>query len=334
MEMDAKLKDNVIRPNFGSPRAKPSNGMPEESQSVATAVVPQNPLWDIDLGAEQGIGMIRLRTDPGKVLRDFWIFVSKDPFGSKSLEATLKDPHVWRVQMDGPVLPLEDVRLGQGVNGRFVRLQSTQKSGTIPLAEMDIHLPKATHDLLANGHDNALTINENGWTQTNQAAPLGRQKQRTTSPTMVGFFQDVKTAADKTYVLSFDRVVPRVAMQSNRFHVWWNGQLLRFSRRDSETGRFVAEVKGSGGSDRLLFREDRSNGGGILLDSISLRAKTGQGPASDDKPDLIDWAAFRSISKQNGAASNAQMSQSHGDEVASRLASLASPDEDDEIVFV
>lgn len=321
----AEAHDNVIRPRFGSPRADAAHNGSLDEATVSAVVVPQNPLWDIDLGAEQGIGLIRLRTEPGKTLQDFWIFVSSEPLGSLSFDAVCKDPDVWRLHVKGALRPLDDIVMDAEVSGRFVRVQAAQQTGTLPIAEVDIHLPTATDDLLQNGSDNALTVRERGWAQNKQAAARNQDQKAPRTPAMESYFQNVQTTAGAPYVLSFERVIDRATPHSDRFFVWWNGQLLRFVGH-TETGYFEADVVGTGASDRILFREDRSNGGGVLMETVCLSPK-GTSEIDQDAANLIDWGAFRSV------PTSKPTSQGDTAVLAKGLRAVIHSDEQDAIVF-
>ncbi len=75
-----------------------------------------------------------------------------------------------------------------------------------------------------------------------------------------GIYQDIQTVAGQTYVLSFDSATQRHTAQiENEIEVYWQGNLLGTVKPFSwgwNTYSFV--VTGSGGEDRLEFRETSS----------------------------------------------------------------------------
>jgi hypothetical protein len=87
-------------------------------------------------------------------------------------------------------------------------------------------------------------------------------------------YQDVKTEAGKTYDLTFD--VTRVTAGSSQFEVVWNGQLVSLVN-PTTAGAFKFTVTGTGGNDRLSFREiaAENNSDGAFLDNVSLQATAG-----------------------------------------------------------
>jgi hypothetical protein len=86
-------------------------------------------------------------------------------------------------------------------------------------------------------------------------------------------YQDVTTQAGKTYKLQFTAAADPTG--SSDFDVLWNGQVV--ARVNPTTGAkvFAFDVTGTGGTDRLAFREvaAQNNGAGATLDNISLRMK-------------------------------------------------------------
>ncbi len=95
-------------------------------------------------------------------------------------------------------------------------------------------------------------------------------------------YQDVKTQAGRTYQLTFDMRSRRNNFNSDdeAVVVEWNGVKTKIdgyrAARAGEWTTITTEVIGTGGNNRLLFRESAtpgaSNGYGPLLDNISLQA--------------------------------------------------------------
>ena len=92
-----------------------------------------------------------------------------------------------------------------------------------------------------------------------------------------GFYQTVKTNAGQSYELSFDeRSRPDWAGLNSSIEVLWNDQVVATVAPGSnwETHRF--SVTGTGGQDRLTFREPggqgAADGHGALYDNVSLVA--------------------------------------------------------------
>ncbi len=104
-------------------------------------------------------------------------------------------------------------------------------------------------------------------------------------------YQDVQTQAGETYQISFDMRARSTngASESETAFVEWNGQLIKADgfnpTSNSAWTTNTAEVKGTGGSDRLLFREARSDGYGPLLDNISLVEIKNPDPNPTPDPD-------------------------------------------------
>jgi hypothetical protein len=84
-------------------------------------------------------------------------------------------------------------------------------------------------------------------------------------------YQDVKTEAGKTYDLKFD--VTRIVAGSSQVEVLWNGQLVS-AINPTAAGSFKFTVTGTGGNDRLSFREiaAENNSDGAFVDNVSLKA--------------------------------------------------------------
>ena len=86
-------------------------------------------------------------------------------------------------------------------------------------------------------------------------------------------YQDVTTVADQNYQLSFD-AADRIGHDTNAFEVYWNGEKVAdVDPSSTDWSAFEFDVVGTGGVDRLEFRE--ASGGndafGALVDNVQLR---------------------------------------------------------------
>ena len=97
--------------------------------------------------------------------------------------------------------------------------------------------------------------------------------------TLDGIYQDIQTEAGKTYVLTFDMRArgDNPVSDDEALAVEWNGVKLTRRYTADESGEWVthtAIVTGTGGLDRLLFRESFTHGAsdstGPFLDNIRL----------------------------------------------------------------
>jgi Ca2+-binding RTX toxin-like protein len=90
-------------------------------------------------------------------------------------------------------------------------------------------------------------------------------------------WQDVKTAAGQEYVLSLDTALrPGTAAATNAINVFWNGQqVAHIEPGSTQWAKNAFKVVGSGGTDRLEFREDanKSDSLGGLIDNVKLQAQ-------------------------------------------------------------
>jgi hypothetical protein len=92
-----------------------------------------------------------------------------------------------------------------------------------------------------------------------------------------GFYQDVKTTAGKTYTLSVDLARREgTLVASNAVEIWWRGTRLTTVRPNSTSlVTYVFSVQGSGGKDRLEFRENvqsfHNDSAGGIIDNVTLR---------------------------------------------------------------
>ncbi|MCA0405850.1 MAG: DUF1929 domain-containing protein [Proteobacteria bacterium] len=89
--------------------------------------------------------------------------------------------------------------------------------------------------------------------------------------------QSVKTEAGRTYELSFAAaVVPGQTSATSSFEVLWNGVVVsKITPKNQTFEQFTFTVTGTGGSDKLSFREiaSENNYTGPLIDNVSLVAK-------------------------------------------------------------
>ena len=119
-----------------------------------------------------------------------------------------------------------------------------------------------------------------------------------------GFYQDVKTVAGQNYDLSFDaRSRPGFDSSTTSMDVLWNGSVVATVPPGDSWQNYDFTVVGTGGQDRLTFREvagQGSDGLGALYDNVALVAKPANTPAAS-----IASAADQSISlmKQFAATS-------------------------------
>ncbi len=91
-----------------------------------------------------------------------------------------------------------------------------------------------------------------------------------------GIYQHVATEAGKLYTLEFDFAQRAgTTKETNAFQVFWNGNLVKtVLPGDTSWTKEALLVKGTGGNDKLEFREMASDKDsvGALLDNISLQA--------------------------------------------------------------
>jgi hypothetical protein len=92
-----------------------------------------------------------------------------------------------------------------------------------------------------------------------------------------GLYQDVKTVAGQEYALSFDaRSRPGFTSSTCSIAVLWNGSVIDVVPPGSTWQTYDFTVTGTGGQDRLTFRElagQSGDGLGALYDNVSLVAK-------------------------------------------------------------
>jgi Ca2+-binding RTX toxin-like protein len=89
------------------------------------------------------------------------------------------------------------------------------------------------------------------------------------------FWQDVKTEAGKSYDFSFDYAARKgTALATNTIEVYWNNTLVgTFDPNSPAWEHGALSLAGTGGTDRIEFREQQSdnNSLGGLIDNVSLK---------------------------------------------------------------
>ncbi len=99
-----------------------------------------------------------------------------------------------------------------------------------------------------------------------------------------GFYQDVKTAKGQSYDLSFDaRSRPGFTSSTTTMEVLWNGEVVATVPPGADWQNYQFKVVGTGGSDRLTFREAANQGAdglGALYDNVSLVASSSTASAT------------------------------------------------------
>ena len=99
-----------------------------------------------------------------------------------------------------------------------------------------------------------------------------------------GFYQDVKTVAGQRYDLSFDaRSRPGFTSSTTTVQVLWNGTIIATVPPGDSWKNYDFSVVGTGGQDRLTFRETAdqgSDGLGALYDNVTLTTATSAPAAS------------------------------------------------------
>lgn len=101
---------------------------------------PATSWWQVDLGGAQWLGAVQVwnRTDAGYTnrLKDFYVFVSEEPFTSNDVNVLKVDPNVWNHLVTGEagrptVVPVDH-------HGRYVRVQLTA-AGYLDMAELQVY---------------------------------------------------------------------------------------------------------------------------------------------------------------------------------------------------
>ena len=134
-----------------------------------------------------------------------------------------------------------------------------------------------------------------------------------------GFYQTVQTVAGQNYELSFD-ARSRFAGSSSDIEVLWNNSVVATIPPGSNWSTYSFAVTGTGGQDRLTFREANSesvDGLGALYDNVSLVAKqsavSAASNATNQTLDLVtQYAAanYASSGPGTGTLTSAQTSSS------------------------
>ncbi|WP_075996933.1 galactose oxidase-like domain-containing protein [Salaquimonas pukyongi] len=95
-------------------------------------------------------------------------------------------------------------------------------------------------------------------------------------------YQDIRTQSGQTYALSLDVARrPTAPGASNTVEVYWNGeQVASIDPASASWEKYSFEVVGTGGADRLEFREPASDndGTGSLIDNVKLVSTDSGGP--------------------------------------------------------
>lgn len=310
-------------------RAVDGNTAPDfTAASVSKTVVTRTPLWEVDLGGIQDIGQIRVHTETGAAISNYWILVSDVPFNSGNLSAALTDPGVWSFHNPGTAGAIENLNTDEGVTGRYVRIQLESQDASISLAEVEIFLPTPTEELLVNGSFEALSVRDGGWVHVDDSEVAGwkslngerlefwdsghsgvtasdgetlAELDYNRAGEIDGIYQDVETIAGEVYTLTFDMRARRsdAASGSETLYVEWNGQLLQADGFNADSNASWTSVSvtvvGTGGTDRIVFREGASDGFGPLIDNVSLKGRADNGP-TPEPVNLLTNGSFESVS--------------------------------------
>ena len=117
-----------------------------------------------------------------------------------------------------------------------------------------------------------------------------------------GLYQTVTTTAGQSYDLSFDaRSRPDSGKRTSTIEVLWNDNVVATVPPGSNWKTYHFSVTGTGGQDRLTFREAASQAGdgrGALYDNVSLVAKSGavqQSAISQQPMNLVNQFAATSF---------------------------------------
>jgi hypothetical protein len=99
-----------------------------------------------------------------------------------------------------------------------------------------------------------------------------------------GFYQTVQTSSGQTYTLAFDaRTRPGTTPATTTIEVLWNDKLVATMPPGASWATSTYTVIGTGGQDRLTFREvqsQSSDGLGAMLDNVRLMAADSGTPAT------------------------------------------------------
>ncbi|UQD70284.1 hypothetical protein JEY40_30535 [Bradyrhizobium japonicum] len=140
-----------------------------------------------------------------------------------------------------------------------------------------------------------------------------------------GLYQDVKTVAGQQYVLSLDaRSRPGFTSSTCSIEVLWNGSVVGVVPPDGTWKNYDFTVTGTGGQDRVTFREvagQSSDGLGALYDNVSLVAK----PAGSASASLLSTAnqAVALMSQYSATDATTTSAVTNGPLVTDPNASLA-----------
>jgi hypothetical protein len=165
---------------------------------------------------------------------------------------------------------------------------------------------QSNSEALGAGQPNAIEIH-----QMNQSDPLYRNAIETdigvgnsAGPDVT--WQDVQTQAGRSYDLSFDYLAVGQAILSGGnsagFEVLWNGQVVAtISPTDSQWRTVNLSVTGTGGQDRLAFREmGTDDTHGSFINNVSLKA--GAAVSAPAGPNLVENGSFEADNVAAGAS--------------------------------
>ena len=128
-----------------------------------------------------------------------------------------------------------------------------------------------------------------------------------------GFYQDVKTVAGQNYDLSFDaRSRPGFTSTTTSMEVLWNGSVVATVPPGNSWQNYDFTVVGTGGQDRLTFRElagQSGDGLGALYDNVALVAKPANtasaASVTDQSINLMKQFAATSLASTSSGVSTA-----------------------------
>ena len=109
------------------------------NRSVTHTNQENDPFWQVDLGSIQPVGEIKVfnRTDCcSDRLKNYYVFVSDTPFGSRSLKELLADKSVFNSLQKG-IAP-DEGRIMTKTSGRYIRVQMSGQV-TLQLAEVEVY---------------------------------------------------------------------------------------------------------------------------------------------------------------------------------------------------
>ena len=172
---------------------------------------------------------------------------------------------------------------------------TTQDAGSNDAADSDVK--PAVNDLIVNGSFESVNLagagsgqfaSIEGWTGNGDTIEVGLARTYgltgasgqqvveldATAKANAGLYQDVQTVAGQTYELSVDLALRGGSIvATNTVEVWWRGERIAAVDPTSTTfSTFTFTVTGSGGSDRLEFRQQTgdANGYGGMIDNVRL----------------------------------------------------------------